>query len=644
MTVSRKPRDKKVLSMNAELLAYLCIAGIAITLISALFLTIRFRFIQVRGFFTSWKIVSGMLDQPQKPENLTQFKAFLAGMGGIAGAGLFGMDPQQGPWFFLACVIAAPLQFALAASLRDSPGWMRALAAGFAFLAGLAFVAVQGAAQHASTETTAANVTLVVLVLGLSLLWIGAAGWIAHAAGLLTVVLVGVGLFSGAFTDVLYVRSPRLTSAVALVLLLAELFRGAFVFTLVRSAPERSGFAAMLCFICAPVAAFALWHGRQVLQIGEMNLASMTLLALWLFSWGFFFRAAFGRFAALPGVLFLLVFVVSRAVVLPGPWMYSLTILFSLAALIAYSLIAVRGSSAAAAALSAFDQKHRWLIGQDVYLIFLTILPQNLVSRMFGWIAATPLPRFLREPVILAYARAFGVTVEEAEKEIPEYRSLNRFFTRYLKPGARPLEGDEGTVASPVDGTVLRFGDITEGLLIQAKAMQYSLADLLEFPEYQSRFEGGKFLVIYLSPRDYHRIHFHAGGKVPGYTYSPGDLFTVNPAAVERLEALFAKNERLTTYIENPRGLTAIVKVGATNVGRIRLEYDNYWTNRWFRRPFQKKYAEPLAVTRGQEMGRFEMGSTVILLFEKNSVEFLPVIQEKNKVRFGQGIAKWKSG
>lgn len=629
--------------MNAELLAFLCIAGIAITIACALFLTIRFRLVQVRGFFTSWKIVSGMLDQPQKPENISQFKAFLAGMGGIAGAGLFGMDPQQGPWFFLACLVAAPLQFGLSASLRSAPAWLKLTAGSIALLTGLAFAGIQGAAHQTDVSTTAANVALAVLAIGLSIFWLRAAGWLVHAVGLAAVVLAGIGMFAGAFEDISYVRSLRLSSAVALVLMLAELFRGAFVFSLVRSAPERSGFSAMLLFICAPAAAFALWHGRQVLQLGELNAASLCLLALWLFSWGLFFRAAFGRIAAGAGVLFLLVFAVSRVVVLPGTYLYLATILLSITALTVYCFIAVRGSAATASALSAFDQKHKWLIGQDIYLIFLTILPQNLVSRMFGWIAATPLPRFLREPVILAYARAFGVTVEEAEKEIPEYRSLGRFFIRYLKPGARTIEGDDRTVISPVDGTVLRFGGITEGLLIQAKAMQYSLLDLLEFPEYQSRFEGGQFLVIYLSPRDYHRIHFHAGGTVPGYTYSPGDLFTVNPAAVERLEALFAKNERLTTYIENPRGLSAIVKVGATNVGRIRLEYDNYWTNRWFRRPFHKKYDVPLSVEKAQEMGRFEMGSTVILLFEKNSVEFLPVIQEKNKVQFGQGIAKWKS-
>lgn len=629
--------------MNAELLATLCAVGIGITIASGLFLTIRFRAVQIRGFFTSWKIVSGMLDQPQKPEHVSQFKAFLAALGGMAGAGLFGMDPQHGPWLFLACLIVAPLQFALAAALRSAPAGLKTAGALLALTAGTAFAAVQGAAQHPATETMAANVILAVACFGLVLLWLRAAGWIAHAAGLIALLLAAGGLVNGAFSDVFYIRLPRLSSAVVLVLLLAELLRTSYVFSLVRSSPERSGFSAMLLLMCAPIVAFALWHGRQIFQLGDFNVPSMVLLSLWLFSWAFFVRAAFGRAAVLAALVFVGVFTASRLVVFPGPAMYWLAIGASLAALLVFVFTALRGASSTASALSDFDKRHKWLVGQDIYLMFLTILPQNLVSRLFGWVAATPLPGFLREPVLLAYARAFGVTVEEAEKEIPQYKSLNKFFTRYLKPGARQLEGDERTVVSPVDGTVLRFGDITQGLMIQAKAMTYSVADLLEREEYLDRFEGGKFLVIYLSPRDYHRIHFYAAGKVPCYTYSPGDLFTVNPAAVERLEALFAKNERLTTYLESPRGLSAIVKVGATNVGRIRLEYDNYWTNRWFRRAFHKKYEVPVAVERGQEMGRFEMGSTVILLFEKNSVEFLPVIAEKNKVRFGQGIAKWKS-
>jgi len=306
-------------------------------------------------------------------------------------------------------------------------------------------------------------------------------------------------------------------------------------------------------------------------------------------------------------------------------------------------VFAISGTNQASAEFNVLTTARKWEMSQDLYLILLTILPQNILSRMFGWVAATPLPRFMREPILLSYSRSFGVTVEEAEKEIKEYGSLNLFFTRNLKPGARPIEGDERTVVSPVDGTVMRFGEINDGQMIQAKAISYSLEDMLESPEYSQKFMGGRFLVIYLSPRDYHKIHFPVGGDVPAYTYVPGDLFTVNPIAVERLHALFSKNERLTTYIQNPQGWVALVKVGATNVGRIKLEYDKFVTNRWFRFRVDRSFSPVISAKRGDELGRFEMGSTVVLLFEKGTMDFLPVIREQAKLKFGQAIGRFVS-
>jgi phosphatidylserine decarboxylase len=180
--------------------------------------------------------------------------------------------------------------------------------------------------------------------------------------------------------------------------------------------------------------------------------------------------------------------------------------------------------------------------------------------------------------------------------------------------------------------------------MIQAKGIDYSLEDLLESSCYLPNFAEGKYIVIYLSPRDYHRIHSPHEGRIMGYSYTPGKLFSVNELSVRGLAGLFPKNERLTTYIETAgNGMVGLVKVGAVNVGRIRVNYDTIHTNRWIRIASHRVYAEPFPIGRGDELGRFEMGSTVILLFEKGRMEFDPPIAEGRAVRFGERIGHFQS-
>ncbi len=145
----------------------------------------------------------------------------------------------------------------------------------------------------------------------------------------------------------------------------------------------------------------------------------------------------------------------------------------------------------------------------------------------------------------------------------------------------------------------------------------------------------------YLSPQDYHRIHSPAYGRILGYTYSPGTLFSVNAVAVQGLTGLFPKNERLTSYLQTEHGLVALVKVGATNVGKISVTYDTIRTNRWIRLPKRHTYLEEKFIGRGEEIGRFEMGSTVILLFERDMMEFSRELAMEQKVRFGQAIGRY---
>ena len=281
-------------------------------------------------------------------------------------------------------------------------------------------------------------------------------------------------------------------------------------------------------------------------------------------------------------------------------------------------------------------------ISKDFYLLILSAIPQNLVSRIFGWISYMHLPSFIMIPVLQAYSRVFKIDVNEAEKNIREYPSLNRFFTRALKEGARIVDKEKTSIISPVDGTVSRYGDVKSGKMIQAKGIDYSLSDLLESSKYLENFREGKYVVIYLSPRDYHRIHSPVEGKILGYTYTPGKLFAVNEIAVKGLHGLFPKNERLTTYIKNSSGMVGLVKVGAVNVGRIRVNYDTIHTNRWIRIARHESYDVPFGVSKGDEVGRFEMGSTVILLFEKGTVNFSQNIQEGRSIKFGQVIGHYK--
>lgn len=277
-------------------------------------------------------------------------------------------------------------------------------------------------------------------------------------------------------------------------------------------------------------------------------------------------------------------------------------------------------------------------ISRDLYLMLLTLLPANLISKFFGAIALTRFPRPLQNFALRWFAKAYNINLDEAEKPITEYPSLNSFFTRALKPGVRPIDKGKKTIVSPVDGKLSRMGVIQEGLLIQAKGIYYNLKDLLGNDTFANRFEDGHYCVIYLSPQDYHRMHTPFECEVLGFTYEPGRLFPVNQIAVEGLTGLFPKNERLMSLLRTKFGHIAMIKVGATNVGKIAVTYDSIRTNTWFRKRRAHLYENPPRLNRGDEIGRFEMGSTVILLFEPNTMEFAEGRFEGEKLKLGEPL------
>jgi phosphatidylserine decarboxylase len=250
---------------------------------------------------------------------------------------------------------------------------------------------------------------------------------------------------------------------------------------------------------------------------------------------------------------------------------------------------------------------------------FLKLLPRNTLSRALGAACRIPAPRPVMRAVIRGFARRYGVDAGEAERAIEEYPTFTEFFTRRLKPGARPIAPGERVPVSPVDGTVGEVGDIVEGRLLQAKGKHYTLAGLFGGPRAEQdaqRFSGGSFVTIYLAPCDYHRIHASLGGSITGYINVPGTLWPVNPIGVRNVEQLFCVNERLTTFLDTPRGPCAVVAVGAMNVGRIRAVYDDVVTNARRTRAVQRKeYGKPIPVAKGSELAIFEMGSTVVVVF-----------------------------
>src|SRR3954471_7124530 len=249
----------------------------------------------------------------------------------------------------------------------------------------------------------------------------------------------------------------------------------------------------------------------------------------------------------------------------------------------------------------------------------LRLLPKNTLSRAVGAACRASAPRGVVRAVIRAFAKKYGVDASEAERPIEEYPTFTEFFTRRLKPGARPIAPGERLPVSPVDGTIGELGEIVESRLYQAKGKHYTLAELIGGPNAEEdarQFGGGAFCTIYLAPYNYHRIHAPLGGSIRGYVNMPGQLWPVNPAGVRNVEKLFCVNERLTTFLKTVRGDCAVVAVGATNVGRIRAVYDDVVTNaRRTRKQARKLYDQPVKVDKGGELAIFEMGSTVVVLF-----------------------------
>ncbi|AKU91543.1 archaetidylserine decarboxylase [Vulgatibacter incomptus] len=271
------------------------------------------------------------------------------------------------------------------------------------------------------------------------------------------------------------------------------------------------------------------------------------------------------------------------------------------------------------------------------FLAFVKLLPKKPLSRLVGTATRVDGLQGAHQAAIRTFCKQYDVAVDEAELPLEAYPSFGAFFTRKLKPGLRPIAPGERVPVSPVDGAVSQAGVAEAGRLIQAKGRDYSLAALLGDSEEAERFAGGAYATLYLSPRDYHRIHAPLDGTILGYRYVPGHLWPVNRPSVRGVPELFAVNERVIIWMDTPVGRVAVIAVGATCVGRIRLSFDDLVTNSGGP-PSRVRYDLPRPIAKGAELGMFEMGSTVILVFEPGKVALDSSLVPDAPVRLGQAI------
>jgi phosphatidylserine decarboxylase len=267
-------------------------------------------------------------------------------------------------------------------------------------------------------------------------------------------------------------------------------------------------------------------------------------------------------------------------------------------------------------------------------------IPKNLLSYWVGKLMYVRFPQPLQLWLIKAFASLYRIKVDEAERSIETYPSLGDFFVRHLKPGCRPVGATD--YVHPADSKMTARGLVIGNKALQAKGSTYSLSEFLKDSSID-RWQQGFFITYYLCPTDYHRVHSPVDGVIKEVRYVPGNLWPVNDWSIKNIQDLFVKNERVIVEIETPKGPVAVVLVGATNVGSIRLSFEPALrTNHAHKRKEQKiTYIEPVPIKKGEELGMFCMGSTVIVVATAAWQELQTITQtsEPAPVQVGQAPA-----
>ncbi|MDH3000319.1 phosphatidylserine decarboxylase [Chelonobacter oris] len=282
---------------------------------------------------------------------------------------------------------------------------------------------------------------------------------------------------------------------------------------------------------------------------------------------------------------------------------------------------------------------------QHLKVAFQYLVPQFALTRLAGWFAEKQWG-VVTHLAIKSFSAKYQINLQEAEKtEVNQYASFNEFFIRPLKATARPIDRDESAVCFPADGAISELGEINNGQLIQAKGHFFSLSDLLaQDGELISLFENGKFVTTYLSPRDYHRVHMPCDGVLRKMIYVPGDLFSVNPFLAQHIPNLFARNERVICYFDTPFGAMVQILVGATITASISTVWAGIInpprSGKIQSREYLSEGHSAVKLKKGEEMGAFRLGSTVINLFQQDAVEFLASLQAGSAVQMGAAMSQ----
>ena len=279
---------------------------------------------------------------------------------------------------------------------------------------------------------------------------------------------------------------------------------------------------------------------------------------------------------------------------------------------------------------------------EKLFVFLQHLLPQHTASRLVSILADTR-SSSIKNFLIGQFIKSFSVDMREAKiKQIEEFDSFNEFFTRELEEGVRSFDSDAKAICSPADGRISQCGPIEDGRLIQAKGHEFKLDSLMGGDiDIANDFKRGWFSTIYLSPRDYHRVHMPLDGKLVATRYVPGKLFSVNDVTAQSVPHLYARNERLICIFESSIGRFAIILVGAMIVAGIETVWSGQVTP-GSKLPFTQEYTGPLQLAKGDEMGRFKLGSTVILLFPEDAIDedsFSTEPDEGGVIKLGEKIA-----
>jgi phosphatidylserine decarboxylase len=276
-----------------------------------------------------------------------------------------------------------------------------------------------------------------------------------------------------------------------------------------------------------------------------------------------------------------------------------------------------------------------------IFILLQKLVPHHLLSRLIGKFASSEM-RWLKNLMILRFIAVYGVNMKEAAEPDPLlYSSFNTFFTRALKPGARPLALAPNAIVSPADGSVSALGAIRDDAIFQAKGHEFSLTTLLGGDAARAApFRNGSFATVYLSPKDYHRVHIPLGGTLREMIYVPGQLFSVNQITAENIPGLFARNERAVCLFDTPAGPMAVVLVGAMIVAAIETVWAGLVapSDKGLQVSDYRHAAPPIQLHKGDELGRFLLGSTAIVLFGPGMAAWRADIGAGTAVRMGEQI------